>query len=283
MSNSESQNTDLSGAYFNKPQKMDLSGVFYIQQQYLADLSAISGSVSTSDYYKDLQDKLSTSYSYFKDANTSSSYVLDHQQQMNQILMQENARLRQKKIGVDDAITSQRRLIELNESYRKKSLQYINMLLVIIIVALIYLGLVLLRRNFPIIPKMVFNVSIAILFAVGMLLILSIASKINKRDEMNFDKLAFVPPPDTSGNVYTSGNVSSSSSYLASMNLGAYCMNGNCCSEGTLWNEEQLKCISIDLSAFTLLSEAYPVGNNQVKGLQTVPYFPSEYDYYSKL
>ena len=283
MSNSESQNTDLSGAYFNKPQKMDLSGVFYIQQQYLADLSAISGSVSTSDYYKDLQDKLSTSYSYFKDANTSSSYVLDHQQQMNQILMQENARLQQKKIGVDDAITSQRRLIELNESYRKKSLQYINMLLVIIIVALIYLGLVLLRRNFPIIPKMVFNVSIAILFAVGILLIISIASKINKRDEMNFDKLAFVPPPDTSGNVYTSGNVSSSSSYLASMNLGAYCMNGNCCSEGTLWNEEQLKCISIDLSAFTLLSEAYPVGNNQVKGLQTVPYFPSEYDYYSKL
>ena len=269
----------------NGPQKMDLSGVFYIQQQYLADLSAISGNgIATSNYYKDLQGQLSNSYTYFTNANTSSSYVLDHQKQMNEILMQENDRLQQKKIGVDDAITSQRRLIELNESYRKKNLQYINMLFVIVIVALIYLGLVLLRRNFPIIPKMVFNVSIAILFAVGLLLIIIIATKIKKRDDMNFDKLAFVPPPDTSGNIYTSGNVTSSSNtYLASLDLGAYCTNGNCCSEGTLWDEDKTKCISVDLSAFTLLSEAYPIGNNHVGGLQTIPYFPSEYEYYSKL
>lgn len=266
------------------PQKMDLSGVFYIQQQYLADLSAIAGNVSgVNSYYKDLQVQLNGAYLNFVDANTSSSYVLDHQRKMNGILIQENERLNQKKIGVDDAITSQRRLIELNESYRKKSAQYINMLLVIVIVALIYLVLVLLRRNFPIIPKMVFNILIAILFAVGLLLLISISYKMKKRDEMNFDKLAFVPPPDSSGNIYTSGNVSSSGSYLAMPDFSAYCNNGNCCSEGTVWNPEKSVCVSIDLSAFTLLSEAYPGGNNQMVGIQTVPYFPTEYEYYSKL
>jgi hypothetical protein len=259
------------------PQKMDLSGVFYIQQQYLADLSAISGNgVTTIDYYTELQNQLHKNYITFADANTSSSYVLDHQKDMNEILTQENERLNQKKVGVDDAITSQRRLIELNESYRKKSVQYINILLVIIIVTILYVLLIIIRRNFPIIPKMVFNLLIAALFAIGILVIISISTKIKKRDEMNFDKLAFVPPPDTSGNIYTSGNTTTSS-------VGSTydCVNGNCCTDGTtIWDNATKKCVK---QGFTLLSDAYESGNNSISEMQRLPYFPTGFDYYSKL
>lgn len=261
-------------------QEMDLSGVFHIQKQYLTDLSAIAGNnIPVSNYLPSLSTQLNDLYTQFSSANTSSSYVLDHQTKMNTIIQNENNRINTKKMSVDDAIQGQRRLIDLNESYRKKNLQYINILIVFIVTVLLYLGLVLLGRNFPIIPSIVINILIGCVIATAIILIVILMTVINNRDTMDFDKLAFVPPPDVSGNVVSStGNID-----LGSLSLGS-CIGSSCCNSGTTWDASSNTCISAptETAPFTLLSEVY--GNNLIitnPAFNT--YLPSEYDSYVKM
>jgi hypothetical protein len=96
---------------------------------------------------------------------------------------------------------------------------------------------------------------------------------------MDFDKLAFVAPPDSSGNlVSTSGTTD-----LGSLNLGS-CVGSACCSDGTTWDASSNTCISApaETAPFTLLSEVY--GNNLIitnPAFNT--YLPSEYDAYVKM
>lgn len=264
-------------------QKMDLSGVFYIQKQYLTDLSAISSNnQGVAQYLTPLQQKLDSVYNSFAQANTSSSYVLDHQNKMNTIIQNENDRLNQKKTGVDSALFSQRRLIDLNESYRKKNLQYINILIVIVFALLIYLALIILRQNFPIVPSLVFNILIAATLATALILIIVIFAKISTRYEMNFDELKLASPSttDVSGNTVTSaGNTDLSLGSVGS------CIGQDCCSSGTIWDSTNFVCIedtTNNADTFTSLSTMN--GNNHLDTTGTFqPYIPSEFDSYAKI
>ncbi len=251
-------------------QKMDLSGVFYIQQQYLTDLSAISGNnIPVAQYLTPLQKQLDQVYNSFEKANTSSSYVLDHQKEMNTIIQNESDRLNQKKTGVDDALYSQRRLVDLNESYRKKNLQYIKILMVIICTLLIYLALVILRRSFPFIPSLLINVLIAANFSIALILIIVIVSSISKRDELDYDKLKLSSPTTSD----SSGTSTSTDSTTTTSSSGT-CTGEACCEKTDMW--DGTKCVD----NFTLISEVY--GNNHLANDRTFqPYIPSEFDSYA--
>ena len=216
----------------------DLSGVFYVQQQYLTDLSALSAGTDVSNYVSTVQSQLNDAYGKYSTANISSTAVLDHQVQMNTIIKAENDRLNEKKKNVDDALFAQQRVIAFNDSYRKKYRSQIDILIIVVIALLLYLGLLLLEKNVPIIPGFVIGLLKAAVITVSFILIYILMAKINKRDTMDFDKLALSTP--TSGNAYVNGNTTSSGT---TSEYGGYCAGSACCATGTTWSNTDGQCV----------------------------------------
>jgi hypothetical protein len=216
----------------------DLSGVFYVQQQYLTDLSGLSTGTDVSKYVSTLQNQLNDAYGKYSTANISSTAVLDHQAQMNTIIKAENDRLNEKKKNVDDALFAQKRVIAFNDSYRKKYRTQIDILIIIVIALLLYLGLLLLEKNVPMVPGFVIGILKIAVITVAFILVYILMAKINKRDNMDFDKLLLSAP--TSGNTYVNGNTTSSGS---TSDYGGYCAGAACCSTGTTWSNTNGQCI----------------------------------------
>ena len=115
----------------------DLSGIFYVQQQYLADLSALT-QVGTGapalNYMQDLRTKLNDAYAGYQAASPSASATLSNQLAMKSIIETEVSRLDTKKSSVDSALYGQRRMASFSDSYSKKYFAQIKILFVIIIV-----------------------------------------------------------------------------------------------------------------------------------------------------
>jgi hypothetical protein len=256
----------------------DLTSLFTIQTQYLTDLKAIRDtSDNTVSYHTDLKNKLNDMYTKFQTASPASSAALDNQSQMDNIIQAERARLYQKKIGIDNAYATQQRLIQFNESYREKNVQYINILIVVIITIIIYLALLIIGANISVIPEIVITILMGILFAVSAIIIYIIYSNIQKRDPMNFQKLLFVPPQITSGNVY--GNVSGN---LIGFALPVTCVGNKCCGNGTTWNPTYGNCTVT--SGFTVMGNTDEKKNcTSCNGVSYLPYTPFEFDSYAKI
>ena len=256
----------------------DFTSLFTIQKQYLADLGAITNNnVPTGKYYTELKDKLDKLYVDFSNTSPASSVALDHQNQMYNIIQKEQQRLAQKKVGIDNAYNTQQRLIQLNESYREKNMQYITILLIIIISIAIYLALLMISRYLPFVPAGIINLLTALLFSISFIIICVIIANVNKRDPMNFQKLLFVPPQTQTGNVYgsVSGNVA-----MPGFNLYP-CIGSTCCGNGTTWNDTYGNCVVT--SGFTLMNGFS--GNNSCGTCDTpyIPYTPFEFDSYTKI
>ena len=260
----------------------DFSGVFNIQKQYLADLSAISQANSNAiTHYRSVSTGLNDLYNIFRTAQPASGVALDHQNKMINIISTEQARLDQKKTGIDNAYATQQRLIQLNESYREKNMQYINILIIIIITILIYLALLMIGKYLTFIPSVVMDILKTLLFMITFIIISVMIAQINKRDPMDYQKLLFVAPPDMSNNITAystdgSGNGNTDASG---------CVESACCSSETTWNNDIKKCVPKQ-SGFTLMGHV--CGNNNCKkcggdSVKYLPYTPYEFDSYVKI
>jgi len=258
----------------------DFTSLFNIQKQYLADLTALTPqSGTTGNYAATLRSNLDNLYNSYGNALPASSAALDNQNQMYNIIQQEKIRLDTKKTGVDSAYATQQRLIQLNESYREKNMKYITILIILIIAISIYLALLMASRNLSFISPFVINLLTALLISGTVIIIAIIIARINKRDNMNFQKLLFVPP-DNSGNVY--GNI------YGNVSLTGYatCIGNICCGPETTWDSATGRCKIQTTSGFTLMNGLY--GNNNCDkcnnpGVQYIPYVPFEFDSYAKI
>jgi len=255
----------------------DFTSLFNIQKQYVVDLGAITNkNVATGTYYTAVKNKLDNLYTVYGNAMPASSAALENQQQIYNIIQAEKDRLDQKKTGIDNAYATQQRLIQLNESYREKNMKYINILIVITISIVIYLALLMTSRHLPFVPPLLINLLTAILIGMTIISIAVITARMNKRDNMNFQKLLFVPPP--SGNVY--GNVSGNIS-MSGINLYPPCIGSSCCGNGTTWNETYGNCIVT--SGFTLMN-GFDGNSNCGCNNANMPYIPyAPFDSYAKI
>lgn len=261
----------------------DFTSLFSIQTKYLADLLALTPATgSTGIYTAPLRTNLEDLYRVYGNALPASSVALDNQTQMYDIIQKEQQRIMAKKSGIDNAYTAQQRLVQLNESYREKNMKYIDILIIIIISIVIYLALLMMSRHLTFIPAGIINLLTALLFSISFIIICIKIAKINKRDNMNFQKLLFVPP-DNSGNFY--GNVYGN----LDLNMSGTCIGNICCGQGTQWDYISSTCIPINTSTtsgFTLMGGFN--GNNNCnkcnsQGVPYIPYTPFEFDSYAKI
>ena len=105
----------------------------------------------------------------------------------------EFVRLNDKRKTMDDAISAQKRVIMLNESYRKRFSRYTQMVMIISIVFIIYLGVFALRKSFPMIPEVATDVLLAVVFFIGVVYCINIIMELMSRNIVNYDELE-IPP-----------------------------------------------------------------------------------------
>ena len=215
---------------------VDLSGLLYIQKDYLYDLSAIATTNPANPaagYVLDLQRYLGTIYNDYSTAGITSQNVLNNQSQIASIVQTEQQRLEAKKSEIDNQIYSQTRLIELNNSYRKRQEAY---LYIIFVLAFSLIFVVLLLKLRKIIPYPLIAEIIIILIAVfDIIYIGSLVWSIYNRELINYDNLIFKPPIDANNKSFTdSNNINQGSNGL--------CFGQACCVGNTVWNPYTNQC-----------------------------------------
>ena len=261
---------------------MSLASLIGLQRTYLNSLPQdTTGDTARNALASDL-DGINTALSGY---STSIDDTLSKQADMKTILDNETARLTTKKASIDTALEGQKRIIELNDSYRQRTAQYINIIVVIIITLVLILGLMFLSKTITFIPGYIYDISIGIVFVFGLYFCYLFYLTIYKRTTIDFNKLRLPPPaiksPDSDEVYRAQMNAAAAGQLLGTVN--AICTGSACCTDNTThWDNATGKCApgaapSTGPSTFTTLSLAYKHGEVQK---QVSPNSPNEFSNY---
>jgi len=247
--------------------------------------------------------------------------ILSNQATVQNIVATEQTRLDEKQTSINMAKVSQERLIELNQSYSKRYGQYIYMLQVVVIAALLLFAISMFTKFVPDAPSGLTDTLTILIVGGAVCYCVYIYNGILGRDNMDFDKIATNSP-----NLLTPAQITkalaanqASGNLLGSVNLGN-CTSESCCGVGAKWdittqmcipdcsvglpnwNSSTKQCVAacsdpnlvwsidkcISKENFTTLSSAYGLGimNSSLEKISqdkaTKPYDVSEFDVYGK-
>jgi hypothetical protein len=164
----------------------------------------------------------------------SGSYTAD------QFYKDELARLEAKQGQVSRLSSSQQRLTLLNDSYRKRYAKYVQILMVLVLAYIVYLGMTLLQKSVPGIPVIVFDIGIVLLIFLVVYYLFFAFATLYSRNNTNYDELDIPSLEDGSG-VDAAGL---DSGKLAPNTLvGEVCVGESCCPDGYDWNQTENKCV----------------------------------------
>jgi hypothetical protein len=109
------------------------------------------------------------------------------------VIQREYTRLSTKKLEADAAVSAQQRAVLLNESYKKRFSKYIEIVMVISIGLIVYLGVTALQKNMAILPDWIFDVLSGLFFGGLDIYCILIVQDIWTRSVINFDELDLPP------------------------------------------------------------------------------------------
>jgi hypothetical protein len=222
----------------------DMNGLIDIQQQYATDLTQLENNDSNDEsaYIDDLNTRSGNLYNSLQNSQVSSQNLIVNQDLVNSILNTENTRLANKKQNIDNAVVAQNRLIQLNDSYRKRQAAYINIMIVIIIAIVLLIAIRFINMTFSFIPESIFYIIYVSLITLTIMYVGFLLNNIRIRDKMNYDELLLNPPtiinPTPSGIGKVGINVNSTSTPINNSS----CVGEDCCGIGSTWNTTNKKC-----------------------------------------
>jgi len=157
------------------------------------------------------------------------------------INLQNEANLIQTQINnVEATITSQRRIIELNDSYSKKMSAYTRLVLAIVFALAIAVLLNILKSKFAIIPSAVITIAYIILFSVPIIYAMFVVSDVDSREKTDFDKLDLGPPSGVSKAIQKVKPQDDSNLDF----LPGFCIGKDCCNTAMAWDNDNNKCLT---------------------------------------
>lgn len=174
---------------------------------------------------------------------SSAEAALQRQNDMKNIIDQENSRLQIKKEQIKGAVANTQRIIALSESNRKRQVQFIYIILLLILGLLIYLFLRNIEIFFPFIPEFVINFLTIILVIIIFGYIVILLRDIWSRSNTNFDELN-LPPPVISSDAQQNAAMNMGD-ILGSINYANSCIGESCCdTDVSQWNMGTMKCVA---------------------------------------
>jgi hypothetical protein len=162
---------------------------------------------------------------------------------VDEILQNEATNLANKLNSVNNTIASEKRIIQLNDSYSKRMAAYTNIVMVFVVALAIAIVMKLLKNNTPFVSDAVLSIVYIILISSSIIYSMFLLSDIISREKNDFDKLD-LPPPKA---VFTKSSTSSEPTELEVKSmLPGYCIGSNCCSVSmaTIWDSTSKACKS---------------------------------------
>jgi hypothetical protein len=206
----------------------------------------------------------------------------------------EKQRLLLKKEQIDTSLDGKKRGVLLNDSYRQRFEQYTRIIIIIVFTLAIFIGILIIGRNFPMIPSFIIDIISIILFIVCFFSVYFSLVDIYKRDKLNYNELDLQGP-----NILTPAEIekktkqeAKAGNLLGSINLGS-CIGQSCCSEGAKWDSSNNFCISetVYLNRYgSIDSLTTPARREQFSTMSVImnnnliqPNSPNEFIGYSKI
>ena len=237
----------------------------------------------------DIPTNLDQLYKNLNNQVVNTNDVLLKQQDIINIIDAEKQRLLLKKQTIDDSLQQQKRLIQLNNSYRLRYTDYIKIMLIITFVIIIYVGIILAQRYLSFIPSIVFEVILILFIPVSMIILYYKFRNLMMHNNMNYDEIDFKQPNILSAQEKLGEQVKARESQQKSGDLlGGLsgCIGKDCCGETTQWDSGNLVCVGAT-NGFTTIDYAVINGDINVIGLKTLndtimPNSPNEFKDYAK-
>ena len=202
-------------------------------------------------------------------SNTSGN-VLAQQSGVDSIVNTEINRLNEKKQTIDSAISTQQRMMQMNDSYTKRQKEYTKMLVVIVVGIVLMIFMSYISFAFPEWSALATIVDVLIIVTVFIFCFWTYYYLIS-RDTIYYDQLNIhqIPFPQTSNGA--SGTVGSSI-VLDISGSDSTCVGPACCSiaKNTTWDSSHNVCVKESFAG------KYPSSKRE-----TLPYGPSEVGDYS--
>jgi hypothetical protein len=221
------------GSYF------DLPGIIDVQKNYLVDLSKnyYNNPITVAIGVDDLQKGLTNISNSYVRADKSSSAVLTEQQRMKDIVQKEQDRLNDKQNLIMQMEQENKRKTLLNDTYRKKKVQYSKMMIVIIVALCIFIVITLIGR-FTGLSGGFLNIFYILDISITAIVCFNLYTDLAMRDNINYDQI-YIPPPnvDASGNLITDNT----KSIWSEMRFGCY--ESACCADDTVFDPKLKVCI----------------------------------------
>ncbi len=163
--------------------------------------------------------------------------TLTYQNEVNQILERENARLAERKQAIDAAEMGQKRLVDLTTSATLRNKAVNKMYVVITIAILIYLG-IRLMINSGIVPEKVTDIMFIFLVTGTTILLINMYYDYDRRNNMDYNMINLGEPKQIGAN---SASSASSANLLESRFNG--CVKEACCPQGSKYNDKFSICV----------------------------------------
>jgi hypothetical protein len=160
----------------------------------------------------------------------------------NAIFIDEKARLDAKANEIANASTGQKRVIQLNESYRKRTAAYTKAV-VAIVVALSIVVILKVVQEYNTNPEVVLTLVYILLLSLSILYAASVAFEVVNRDKTNYDRLDVPPPiiPTDYDNERDQNKAAGIGDLLGT--LPGMCIGAKCCDlTASVYNSENAKC-----------------------------------------
>lgn len=275
---------------------MDFTGILNLQSTYISTLGNLygySGNVFLSSDLSTVNTALSNLSGNL--TLTGSQDILSRQADMQRIIDAENTRLTTKQGSIDQALQSQNRLIDLNQSYSEKYNQYIFIVIIFVVALALFLGINVIQQNMTNPPEGVFTALSIFIIGVAFIYAVIVYMGIQARSNMNYAELAVATPqPLTLDQISKQNTANTEAGKLLASQGG--CVGSECCSgdaaTGTKWDQDKQTCVK---DSFTTIadSNAMIIGKNSVgknsvgmnsvgkNSLDTKAYSDNEFDVYA--
>jgi hypothetical protein len=200
---------------------------------------------------------------------TKTTDVFFRAKDINMVIDLETERLKQKQTGIETAMQSQMRLVDLETSYTKKYTEYIHIIATIVISVFLIISVKLIGMNYTILSPAIVSMLIAIIFIGAVIIVYMKYIDMYSREILNYDKLQLQTPQEMSesstnnangqgafANVpklslqgientlvneinYLSGNLPKGNAFSSTNN----CIGQDCCDGNSTWCERVKGCV----------------------------------------
>jgi hypothetical protein len=169
---------------------IDLQALINLQSAYADNLLEYGTSVDANYNLVDLTKKLQGMNDKFKTSQDSSNELILQQDKVNNILELEKERLDKRKSIIDYSIVGKNRMIQLNDSYRKRQYAFMKIIIFIIVALIVFYILRLMSINLTFIPEGIYYILFIAFISGSLMYIVMLLSDIYSRDAMNFDEIS---------------------------------------------------------------------------------------------